>query len=285
MNLLLGPPASSSLPLRTAVAALLDLALLALAAGLLRRGALRAGRRPFEPLPILPRLPWRAGRLRRALRPGRGARPSPAGGRAAAWLSSVRPWRIPLRDAWAAFGLLLVVLCLPLSLLASRGGGTAAPALADAPRVRPDDWAALERLHGGERGPRLPDLSDFAAHAAFQEGFPLGRPWRFPRPGERVTLSAYLPGGEGGPVVQTRRTLKRYPPGWLAGTLARGTAPSVERLLLDQGAGRAGQPGDGSRPAAAPAAALADPPAGPLLPARRPAVGIEVDGPAHLWYT
>ncbi len=203
--LLLSPHQPGGLLLRTGTAAALDLALMGLAGRLGRRGLLRTAHRPFAPLPIL------SSRYRH------------------------RPRIDLLQSARVGLTLLLLVLCLPLVLLEKRAAGLSIPAPEGAPRAQPVDWSSLERLHRREESARLPDLSDFAAHAAYQEGFPFGRPWRFPVAGERVTLTEYLQAGEGAPVVQTRRTLKRYPPEWLAGTLAQARAPSVERLLLDQG--------------------------------------------------
>ncbi len=202
--LLLSPFEPARLFLRTAVASGLGLAVPPLIRLLMRRSLPPRGHTPFEPLPILPR---RLGPLRVE----------------------------PARPAWVALALPLLIVSLPLAQLEKRSSGLAVPAPASPARA-PIGWESLERLYRGAGEARLPDLSDFVTHAAYQEGLPFGRPYRFPAPDERLTLSAYLSGGGNGAVVQTRRTVKRYPPGWLAGTLSRVEPLSVEGLLRGQGA-------------------------------------------------
>jgi hypothetical protein len=202
--LLLAPGQAGGLLLRGAAATGVDLIFLLAVRAFYRKTLHRRGHLPLEPLPIL------RGRLG-------------------------RPRRDPVQPVVIGALLLIQILSLPLLLVLEKASGWPAPAPASALRTDRIGWDSLERLHRGGSPDRLPDLSDFVTHAAYQEGLSFGRGYSFPLPDERVYLSQYRMNGEGGPVVQARRAVKRYGPGWLELTLSRVDPGSVERMLLDQG--------------------------------------------------
>jgi hypothetical protein len=164
----------------------------------------------------------------------------------------------------AAGLLLLAAVAFPLLLLAAERAGLTAPrpaATGGPGGVETFSWRSIAALSqpagafgqgafgqgafgqgaggqgaGGQGAEYLPDLADYLAHQAFQEGLPFGRPYRFPSPGERITLSHYLVAGDSLEVVKTYRVVKRYQSAWLGQTLRRAEAGNVEGLLVAQGA-------------------------------------------------
>jgi len=158
--------------------------------------------------------------------------------------TKARPHRLP------AAGLLLVAAVgFPLFLRLTEKNGLEAPrpvlpAAATARDGGGFSWRGITALNQGALGPTdlsgrkpntLPNLADYLAHRAFQEGLVFGRTYRLPTPGERLTLSYYLVHPETREVVKTSRVVKRYQSAWLGQTLARVRASDVEGMLVAQG--------------------------------------------------
>jgi hypothetical protein len=148
-----------------------------------------------------------------------------------------------------AAGLLLVAaVAFPLFLRLTEKDGLEAPRpVLPAATARDGDgfsWRGIAALNQGALGTTdlsgrnpnpLPNLADYLAHRAFQEGLVFGRPYRLPTPGERLTLSYYLVHPDTREVVKTSRVVKRYQNAWLGQTLARTRASDVEGMLAAQG--------------------------------------------------
>jgi len=125
-------------------------------------------------------------------------------------------------------------LSLPLLVLEMRFRGEMVPTPRGLGGGSGLDWKAMERLALESREGSLPTLADFLTHQAYQEGLAFARPYRFPLPGERVTISAYLESDGGNGIVQSRRLVKRYQSSWLEETLARVSPDSVEGMLKSE---------------------------------------------------
>jgi hypothetical protein len=98
------------------------------------------------------------------------------------------------------------------------------------------DWRSIARLAGTRRDAgSLPDISDFVAHAAWQQTVVFGRPWGLPGDGEKVTVSEFVVSPATGAVVQRLRTVKSFDTAWLASVTRRPATPGVEAVLLAQG--------------------------------------------------
>ena len=110
-------------------------------------------------------------------------------------------------------------------------------------------WSSLQRLQARSPGNRLPDISDYVAHQAYQQGLGFGRKWAFPLPDERIYEREYLLDQSTGVVQARLRTVKVFDASWLAAAVSRPAPGSVEALLLAQGR---------------PVAAAVQGPAGPL---------------------
>ncbi|MDE0027143.1 MAG: hypothetical protein OXP69_22250, partial [Spirochaetaceae bacterium] len=124
--------------------------------------------------------------------------------------------------------------------LAAAAGALLLPAGGDAHVPRPDPAAArapatlaeLARFHPGAE-PRLPVLADYVTHLAYQQTLAVGRPYRLPAPGERVTVDDYRRTADGRMAVQ-QREVARFTEAWLAGALADAAPGSVAALLAAQ---------------------------------------------------
>lgn len=96
-------------------------------------------------------------------------------------------------------------------------------------------WEYLERRARSGTAGRLPDLSDAAAHAAFQQGLSLGRAYGIPGREERVYRDAYSWSREGNNLVRREMTEKKFDSVWLSSIARDARDGSVERMLLEQG--------------------------------------------------
>jgi hypothetical protein len=101
--------------------------------------------------------------------------------------------------------------------------------------ARDFSWGGLARLGRASRAQRLPDTSDFVAHAAFQETMAFGRPWKLPFRDERVYLREFAANPATGAIVATLRMVKVFDSAWLANIRGRAVAGSLEALLFAQG--------------------------------------------------
>lgn len=128
---------------------------------------------------------------------------------------------------------LLALAILVLPPLAARLGARApvpVPRPAAVGRVEPT-FAGLSELHAAELDHALPDLSDFVAHVAYQQGLPFGRTYGVPVAGEQVQLTRYEE-VEDGSYREYRQTIVTFDHDWLAEVL---TADGLPALLLDDG--------------------------------------------------
>jgi hypothetical protein len=83
-------------------------------------------------------------------------------------------------------------------------------------------------------GVRLPDISDYLTHRAFQEGFLYGRSYRFPLLDERVGISSYS-SGSGEAVERQFQEVIVFSEAWFDDLLARENPAGMVGLWLRQG--------------------------------------------------
>ena len=105
----------------------------------------------------------------------------------------------------------------------------------------PVTLAAMARLPAGDG---LPVLADYVTHVAYQQTLAVGRPYRLPAPGERVTVDHYRRTADGR-VAREQREVVRFTEDWLAAAVADAPDGSVASLLAAQGrllAARRGPP-------------------------------------------
>ena len=157
--------------------------------------------------------------------------PAPAG-------AAAPPFRDPLAVRLAGAAALAAVAA---ALVLPAGGGAHVPRPDPAAVRAPATLADLARFHPGDE-PRLPVLADYVTHLAYQQTLAVGRPYRLPAPGERVTVDHYRRTPDGRVAVE-QREVARFTEEWLAGALADAAPGSVAALLAAQGglvaAGRA----------------------------------------------
>ena len=79
--------------------------------------------------------------------------------------------------------------------------------------------ASLTALWSSAQPRELPDLADYLAHRAFQEGFPYGRRYGFPVPGETVDL-VHVTERPDGSYVSRPETIVRFDDAWFDEALA-----------------------------------------------------------------
>ena len=101
--------------------------------------------------------------------------------------------------------------------------------------ARDFSWQALQRLSRTSRALRLPDLSDFVTHEAFQETMAFGRPWRFPARDERVYVREFSMNPATGAIEPRLRSVKVLDETWRSGLRGRAAVGSIEALLFAQG--------------------------------------------------
>lgn len=94
-----------------------------------------------------------------------------------------------------------------------------------APEALPELWSA-------SRGDELPNLSDYLAHVAYQEGFPYGADFAFPDASAPLTLIEIRE--EEGRLVEGTRVAAVYDDEWMREALRSVPEGSIERLLLQQ---------------------------------------------------
>jgi hypothetical protein len=126
----------------------------------------------------------------------------------------------------------LAALAAALVLPFTTGAHVPRPGLAAA--RAPVTLSALAAQVGAGTASGLPGLGDYVTHLAYQQTLALGRPYRLPTPGERVTVDHYRR-GEDGRVLREPREVARFTEQWLADALAEVPAGSVAALLAAQG--------------------------------------------------
>lgn len=95
------------------------------------------------------------------------------------------------------------------------------------------DAAGLYRLWLQDPPGALPDLADYVAHRAYQEGLLYNRPYGFPTPGEQVLLSRFRE-EPGGSYSSFREVVVSYDEEWFTTALDT-PAPGIARMLVDLG--------------------------------------------------
>jgi hypothetical protein len=145
----------------------------------------------------------------------------------------VRPSAQPAR-AGPAY---VLVACAGFLLVAVIGVLRSAPLPTPLPvfGARDFSWESLARLASVHRAPRLPDMSDFVAHEAFQETLSFGRQWGLPRPDEKVYVREFATNARSGTIVAGLRQVKVFDSEWLGSVLRLPTPGSIQGLLLAQG--------------------------------------------------
>ena len=129
------------------------------------------------------------------------------------------------------------------ALLLPAAGGVHVPRPDPAAAGAPVTLAAMARFSAGA-GPRLPVLADYVTHLAYQQTLAVGRPYRLPAPGERVTVDHYRRSADGR-VAREEREVARFTEEWLAAAVADAPDGGVASLLAAQGrlvAARRGTP-------------------------------------------
>ena len=138
---------------------------------------------------------------------------------------------------WVRLGLLALPLLLvvPPLLDAVVPGGIAARPIPQPVRGDGLGPEALRVLWYGEERGALPDLADYLAHRAFQEGLVYGRPYGFPETGETVELTRFREQPDGS-YSSYREAVLVYDDEWVSRALE--SAPSgITSMLV--GLGRA----------------------------------------------
>jgi hypothetical protein len=102
------------------------------------------------------------------------------------------------------------------------------------PGARDFSWESLSRLSRENRAEGLPDVSDLAAHEAYQETLAFGRPWGLPRRDERVYVREFSTNPGTGTIVPVMRRVKVFDAEWLAAAFRNPPAGSIEALLVSQ---------------------------------------------------
>jgi hypothetical protein len=102
------------------------------------------------------------------------------------------------------------------------------------PGARDFFWESLARLSRENRAQRLPDVSDLAAHEAYQETIAFGRPWGLPRRDERVYVREFFTNPRTGTIVPVMRRVKVFDAEWVAAAFRNPPAGSIEALLVSQ---------------------------------------------------
>lgn len=139
-----------------------------------------------------------------------------------------RSW---MRLALLALPLLLVV---PPLLDAVVPGGAGARPVAEPVAGGELGYEALRSLWHAEQRRSLPDLADYLAHRAFQEGLVYGRSYGFPEPGEPVELTRFREQPDGS-YSSYRESVLVFDQAWVAHALE--TAPAgIARMLVGLGA-------------------------------------------------
>ncbi len=95
-------------------------------------------------------------------------------------------------------------------------------------------WRSLAALSDISSGSGIPNLADYLTHRAYQESLMFGRPYAFPRMGERIVISDYHVDSQAFRIQKTFRVVKQFKESWLQGTLGRAAPGSVDRLFADQ---------------------------------------------------
>ena len=161
---------------------------------------------------------------------------------AGAWLRTPERRRRPRRSApspsgprrrLAGFGSSVVVCLIGVSIVLFAARGEPLPRPVPVPASAGFALAALPALGPGGP-PELPALSDYVAHAAYQETLQFGRPYALPAPGERVTVDQYRRASDARVLHETVE-VAHFSDRWLHATLAAVPRTSLPALLIAQG--------------------------------------------------
>jgi hypothetical protein len=130
----------------------------------------------------------------------------------------------------------VLVACAGLLLVAAIGVMRSAPLPTPLPvfGARDFSWESLARLGSVHRALRLPDMSDFVAHEAYQETLSFGRPWGLPRPDEKVYMREFTTNVRSGTIVAGLKRVKVFDARWLDSVVGRPVPGSIQRLLAAQ---------------------------------------------------
>ncbi len=121
-----------------------------------------------------------------------------------------------------------------LAVAASDGLATMA-----VPRPAPESatgelsWHSLQRLWRVSTPDRIPNLADYLAHRAYQDSIAFGRPYGFPRIGEKIELSEYRYANDG--IEQSFRVVFSFSPDWYERVLHEARHLGIESALVLQG--------------------------------------------------
>ena len=102
----------------------------------------------------------------------------------------------PAAPGQAGFVLVFLVILASAGITLSRSAPVPTPVTA--PGVRDYSWESLALLSRQPSGSRLPDMSDFVTHEAYQQTLAFGRPWRLPGRDERVYVREFIMNDHGG---------------------------------------------------------------------------------------
>jgi hypothetical protein len=130
-------------------------------------------------------------------------------------------------SVWLLIGLLCPVFILSINVA---GGGPAVPT----PQIegsRDLTWDGLFRLWNRERpANRLPDLADYLAHRAYQEGFVYNAQYRFPLPGEGYPVTTFR--REGNRFLKSSQLMEKFTSQWFKQKLITIDEFSIPAMLI-----------------------------------------------------
>ncbi len=124
---------------------------------------------------------------------------------------------------------------LVLAVVAGAVGNVPLPTPAFVAGAREFSLASLGVLAKAHAANRLPDVSDFTTHQAYQETLTFGLAWSLPLPDERVTVRDYEVSTTATPIVESLRTVKTFDETWMASVRRLAVPGSLEALLFAQG--------------------------------------------------
>jgi hypothetical protein len=93
-------------------------------------------------------------------------------------------------------------------------------------------YDSLHHLWFFTKEQELPDLADYLAHRAYQEGFAYGREYGFPSRDEKLEILHYT--REAGKITHGKKLIKQFSEQWLRENIHQG-GRGIETMLRDQG--------------------------------------------------
>ncbi len=130
-------------------------------------------------------------------------------------------------------GLIAAAAILLTILLPVPGVSTHAPVPSAILNTDGFDVADLQRLSTSQSVQSLPDLSGLISSAAYQEGFLYGATYRFPMPGEKLSILNYRASDTS--IATTETTITEYNNAWFDNLLNRELDQGVGRLFKSLG--------------------------------------------------